>query len=151
VLADDLVGNGGPGARQLDHGPLRRFDRLPHRLGYFVGLAGGDTDLALAIAHGHQGVEREPPSALHHLGYPVDRDHVLHVLAGAVPISPIAAGTAAATPVASLATPAASPARTIGSGRPLSDRGPIGRLAGLCGAAFGNQAVVLRAYSLFHH
>ena len=74
---------------------LGGLDRLAHRLGDFVRLAGGDADPALAIADGDQGVEGEAPAALHDLGDAVDRDHVLDELAGtvavAIPVAPAAA------------------------------------------------------------
>ena len=113
-----------PVLRQLDHRALGRIHRLAHRLRDLVGLAGRDADLALAVAHRHQSVEREPPAALDHLGHPVDGDDVLDVLAGAVPVTPVpprAAPAAAVTPLATAPTPAPRP---VGPGRPLGHRRP---------------------------
>ena len=60
---------------------LGGLDRLAHRLGDFVRLAGRDADPALAVAHRHQRVEREAPAALDDLGHAVDRDDVLDEVA----------------------------------------------------------------------
>src|SRR6185503_2939776 len=115
VLSHHLVGDGRPGAGQLDHRALGRIDGFAHRLGDLVGLPGGDADLALAITHGNQGVEGEAPASLHHFGHAVDGDHVLNVVAGSVAVASVAAWTTAATPIASLAAPSA--ARPLGTGR----------------------------------
>src|SRR5690349_5408685 len=134
MLAHDLVRNGGAGFRQLHHRALGRVHGLPDRLAHLVGLAGGDTDLGLAVAHRHEGVEREPPAALHDLGHPVDGDHVLDVVALVLAIAAVAAGAAAATPITASApaTAAARPVSTAATAPALLRlaRGRLGRRGG---------------------
>ena len=55
----------------------RRLDRLADRFRDFVRLARREADPALAVAHRHQGVEGEPPAALHDLGDAIDVHHLL--------------------------------------------------------------------------
>ena len=107
-----------PVLRQLHHVALGGIHRLAHRLGDLVRLAGGDADPGLAIADRHQGIEREPPAALHHLGDAIDGDDVLDVIAAMLAVAPVAPGTAAARP--------AHHRRVRG---PVGDRplGPVGR------------------------
>src|SRR6266542_6285459 len=77
-VADDLVWNR-PAARDRDceHALLRRLARLADRLRDLVRLAQPDADPALLIAHRDDGVEREPPATLDHLGAAIDLDHAL--------------------------------------------------------------------------
>src|SRR5687767_4725170 len=110
VPPQNLVRDGGPGAGDFHHAPLGGFDRLAHRFGDFVGLAGGQADPALAVAHRHQGVEGEPPAALHHLGDPVDVHHLLDKLRLGLVASPVPPGAALAAPSPPVAAP--SPALT---------------------------------------
>ena len=62
-----------------------------------LALPDREANLALAVAHRDERVEREPAAALHDLGHAVDRDHVLDQIAA---ISTLAAGVAAARPTA---------------------------------------------------
>src|SRR3990172_12780007 len=105
VLAHDLVGDGRAGLGHLHHGALGGVHRLPDCLGHLVGLAGRDADLGLAVADGHEGVEREPPAALHDLGHAVDGDDVLDVVALMLAVAPVAAGAAPAATLAAAAAP----------------------------------------------
>ena len=84
-------------------------------------------DLALAVAHRHQRVEREPAAALHHLGHPVDGDDVLDVLARAIAVAPVTPWAAPAAPVTPLATTATPPARAVGARGPLGNRRTVAR------------------------
>ena len=59
---------------------LRGLARLADRVRDFVGLAQADADPPLLVAHRHDGVEREAPAALHHLGAAVDVDDPLDEL-----------------------------------------------------------------------
>ena len=60
-----------------------------------------NADLALAVAHRHERVEREPPAALHDLGHAVDGDDVLDELVAIALALAVAAATTAATAAAS--------------------------------------------------
>src|SRR5262245_23096554 len=80
-VSEDLVRNRAT-ARQRDreHLLLGGFTRLADRVGHLVGLAEADTDSSLLIADRHDRIEREPTTALHHLGAAVHADHALHEL-----------------------------------------------------------------------
>src|SRR3954447_13011145 len=60
---------------------LGLLDALGDRRGHLLGLAVADADLAVAVAHDHQGGEAEAPTALDDLGHAVDRDDPLDELA----------------------------------------------------------------------
>src|SRR3954470_3616987 len=139
MLTHDLVRDGGAGLGQLDHRSLGGVHRLADGLGDLVGLARGDPDLGLAVAHRHEGVEREPPAALDHLGHAVDGDDVLHVIAGVLPVA--VAPTAAAAALAP-AAPAAPASGLVGAGGAFGYRRPVRRVAGLWGRAFAARAGV---------
>src|SRR5258708_24532656 len=108
VMADDLVRDSAAGERDLHETAPRGLDGFAHRFADLVRLAGGDPDLALALAHGDARVEAEAPAALDDLGDAVDRDDVLDdavalaLLAAAAPLTtpppaPAAASTAPPT------------------------------------------------------
>src|SRR6185436_8677539 len=110
VATHDLMRNRGADPGQLDHRPLGGVNRLAHRFRDFIRLAGRDADLALAVADGDQGIEREAPAALDDLRHPVDRDHVfdeLAVLALPVPVPIALAAALAATTTTTATAPAA--------------------------------------------
>src|SRR6266511_1490672 len=129
VMPDDLVGDGAAGERHLRQAAARGLHGLAHRLAHLVGLAGGDADAPLAVAHGDERVEAEPPAALHDLRDAVDRDDVLEdavALAGGAVVATLPAAAAAATTTtpapAALAAPAPACTTTATPthfGRPL--------------------------------
>jgi hypothetical protein len=82
---------------------------LANGLGHLVRLAGGVAHAPRAVAHRHEGVEREAPAALHDLGHAVDRDHVLDEIAPLALRRPVAAA---------LIAPAATLAARATQGRP---------------------------------
>src|SRR5947209_16406473 len=59
---------------------LGLLDTLGDRRGHLLGLAVADADLAVAVAHDHQGGEAEAPTTLDDLGHAVDGNHALEVL-----------------------------------------------------------------------
>src|SRR5688500_5249018 len=144
--AQHRMRDGGAGAGQVHHGALGRLDGLAHRLGDLVRLAGGDPDPALAVADRDEGVEREAPAALDHLGHAVDGDDVLHKLARLAvapvpPGAPLAAAPAAALPLAA-AAPAAAAAAPGFAGRGLR-LGALGALLGRDLVAAGTLLLAL--------
>src|SRR5580692_2153216 len=120
MLADHLVRNRAARQRNGGHAPPRGVDGLADRFRHLVRLARRESHFALAIAHRHQRVEREPAATLHDFRDTVDRDDVLQELATltapvATPIAtarpPVtipAATTRAATTTAAATRPAAS-------------------------------------------
>ena len=80
-LADDLVGNGAAGQGNGDHVLLGILDALADGLGHLGGLTQAKADLALAVAHHHQGGELHDTTTLNGLGYAVGSDYFLNVLA----------------------------------------------------------------------
>src|SRR5881396_1586322 len=108
VVADDLVRDRPAGERDLHHVAARALHRLAHRLADLVRLARGDADVTLAVADGDEGVEAEAPSALHHLGDPVDRDHGLDQAVALLPLATVTA-LASAPPAPPSSTPPTSP------------------------------------------
>src|SRR5688500_13984132 len=60
---------------------LGLLDALGDRRGHLLGLAVADADLAVAVAHDHQGGEAEAPTTLDDLGHAVDGDDALDVVA----------------------------------------------------------------------
>src|SRR5215211_6812772 len=77
VGPEDLVGDGRADHRHREEVLLGRLDALLDGRGDLLGLAVADADLAVAVAHDHEGGEREPAATLHDLGHAVDRDHAL--------------------------------------------------------------------------
>src|SRR5919106_747993 len=72
------------GAGDARHGVevlLGLLDTLGDRRGHLLGLAVTDADLAVTVAHDHQGGEAEAPTTLDDLGHAVDGDHALDVVA----------------------------------------------------------------------
>src|SRR5215218_7658851 len=72
------------GAGDARHGVevlLGLLDALGDRRGHLLGLAVAHPDLAVAVAHDHQGGEAEAPTTLDDLGHAVDGDHALDVVA----------------------------------------------------------------------
>src|SRR4029453_450002 len=75
---------GGGGAGDAGHGVevlLGLLDALGDRRGPLLGLAVADADLAVAVAHDHEGGEAEAPTTLDDLGHAVDGDDALDVVA----------------------------------------------------------------------
>src|SRR5688572_13583417 len=126
MLAHDLVRNRSSGQRYTDAVPTRSIDRLANGLGHFVRLPGGDADLALPVANGHESVEGESAATRYDLGDTIERDDVLDEIAAfALPARAATTITATTTTVASsatvaAATPAASATRTTGTPRPAA-------------------------------
>src|SRR3954454_23951944 len=60
---------------------LGLLDTLGDRRGHLLGLAVAHADLAVAVAHDHQGGEAEAPATLDDLGHAIDGDHALDVVA----------------------------------------------------------------------
>src|SRR5919112_2606164 len=90
---------------------LGLLDTLGDRRGHLLGLAIAHADLAVAVAHDHQGGEAEPPATLDDLGDAVDGDHALDVVAllgGSASGAPTAVTTVAAVVTAAGATGAAA-------------------------------------------
>ena len=73
-LADDLVRDRRAHHRHLEHLAAGLLDALRDRGGHLLGLAVADADPPGAVADDDERGEREPASALHDLGDPVDRD-----------------------------------------------------------------------------
>ena len=73
-LADDRMGDGGPGERHVEHVLARFLDPLLDGQTGFLGLAVAETDATVAVAHDHEGGEGETPATFHHLGHPVHPD-----------------------------------------------------------------------------
>ena len=96
---------------------LGGVDRLAHRFGHLVRLAGRDADLALPVADGHERVEREPPAALHDLGHAVDGDDVLDEVARVLAVAAIAAAAAAPPAAARRRRARRRPPRPLGARR----------------------------------
>src|SRR5215218_7826474 len=90
------------GAGDARHGVevlLGLLDALGDRRGHLLGLAVTHADLAVAVAHDHQGGEAEAPTTLDDLGHAVDGDHALDVVAllgGRAPGAPPAVTTVTA-------------------------------------------------------
>ncbi len=78
-LALDRVRDGRADARHAEEVLLGLLDALGDRRGHLLGLAVADADLAVAVAHDHEGGEAEATTALHDLGDAVDRDDALDV------------------------------------------------------------------------
>src|SRR5918993_917141 len=101
------------GAGDARHGVevlLGLLDALGDRRGHLLGLAVAHADLAVAVAHDHQGGEAEAPTTLDDLGHAVDGDDALDVVAllgGSAPRAPPAVTTVAAGVSAPRAPPAA--------------------------------------------
>src|SRR3989442_1876135 len=111
VMPDDLVGDGAAGERHFRQAATRGLHGLAYRLAHLIGLAGGNADAPLAVAHGDERVEAESPAALDDLGDAVDRDDVLEdavALAGGAVVAtlPAPAAAAAAAAAATTTTPA---------------------------------------------
>src|SRR4029450_13222193 len=90
------------GAGDARHGVevlLGLLDALGDRRGHLLGLAVTHADLAVAVAHDHQGGEAEAPTTLDDLGHAVDGDHALDVVA-------LLGGRASGAPTAVAAVPA---------------------------------------------
>jgi hypothetical protein len=78
--------------------PAGTLDGLPDRFGHFVCLTGRDPNTTLAIADGHEGVEREPAATFHDLGDTIDRDDVFdEIVAAITAIRPAIVPTTATT------------------------------------------------------
>src|SRR4051794_6540676 len=82
---------------------LGLLDTLGDRRGHLLGLAVAHADLAVAVAHDHQGGEAEAPTTLDDLGHAVDGDHALDVVAllggrASRAPPPVTTGTAGRTP-----------------------------------------------------
>src|SRR5690606_11409374 len=108
-----------------------------HRLRHLVRLTRREAHAALPVAHRHEGVEREAPAALHHLGHAIDRDHVLDEIAPlAAAIAP--AGTALAVTRATPALATALTARTAAAAKATAATG--GRTAPLATATRATAA-----------
>src|SRR4051794_37671657 len=73
----DGAGDAGHGVEVL----LGLLDTLGDRRGHLLGLAIAHADLAVAVAHDHQGGEAEATTTLDDLGHAVDGDHALDVVA----------------------------------------------------------------------
>src|SRR4051812_24225099 len=89
---------------------LGLLDALGDRRGHLLGLAVAHADLAVAVAHDHQGGEAEAPTTLDDLGHAVDGDHALDVVAllGGSATRPPAAVTTVAAVVTAAGAAAAS-------------------------------------------
>src|SRR5918993_1661897 len=100
------------GAGDARHGVevlLGLLDTLGDRRGHLLGLAVAHADLAVAVAHDHQGGEAEAPTTLDDLGHAVDGDDALDVVAllgGSATGAPTAV-----TAVSAIATPPRGAAR----------------------------------------
>src|SRR5918997_3556877 len=75
------VRDGGGDARHGVEVLLGLLDTLGDRRGHLLGLSVADADLAVAVAHDHQGGEAEAPTTLDDLGHAVDGDDPLDVAA----------------------------------------------------------------------
>jgi hypothetical protein len=75
------MGQGGARQGDGDHVLLGGLDALADGLGNFGGLAQAVADLALAVAHDHQGGEFHNPAALHGLGNAVQVYDFFDILA----------------------------------------------------------------------
>ena len=75
------MGNGAAGQGNGDHILLGILDALADGLGHLGGLTQAKADLALAVAHHHQGGELHDTTTLNGLGYAVGSDYFLNVLA----------------------------------------------------------------------
>src|SRR5207253_3553709 len=71
---------GGAGQGDGEEVLLGLLDALLDGRRHLLGLAVAEADLAVAVAHGHEGGEREAAPALDDLGHAVDGDHPLFVL-----------------------------------------------------------------------
>src|SRR4029450_10828059 len=107
-------------------------------------------DLAVAVAHDHQGGEREPAAALHDLGHAVDRDHTLLELRLGAVIPAWAAPVVTGRPVSLLST--GTPARGWCHAECLlrSSSEIQAALAGRLGQG-ANTSLVLEATAVEHH
>src|SRR3989442_6210744 len=133
------MGDGATGGRDVHHAAPGGLDRFAHRLAHLIGLARRHADVALPIAHGHQRVEAEAPTALDDLGHAVDRDDVLDVavaFAATTAIVPPLAAAATARPTPPATAPAAPTAPPAPSCAPAPSPSPpaatallLGRLA----------------------
>ena len=74
---NDLVGNRRPAAWHRAQATPGVLHRLAHCVSYLVRLAGSHTNASIAIAHGDQGIEGEPPTAFDDLRHTVDRHDIL--------------------------------------------------------------------------
>src|SRR5688572_3693055 len=93
------VRDGAGDARHVVEVLLGLLDALGDRRGHLLGLAVAHADLAVAVAHDHQGGEAEAPTTLDDLGHAVDGNHALDVVAllgGSAPGAPPAVTTVAA-------------------------------------------------------
>src|ERR671913_708639 len=99
------------GAGDARHGVEVLFgllDALGDRRGHLLGLAVAHADLAVAVAHDHQGGEAEAPTTLDDLGHAVDGDDALDVVA-LLGGSATGAPTAVTTVAAGVSAPRAPP------------------------------------------
>jgi hypothetical protein len=67
-LGDDLVGDRRAIEWHEDEALSSSFRRLANCVRYLVGLAQANADVALSIAHDHQGAKAEPPAAFDDFG-----------------------------------------------------------------------------------
>ena len=80
--ADDLMGDGGAGQGDFHHVLLGGRNSLENGLSALGGLSQAVADGALAVAHNDQSGELHDAAALDGLGHAVQRDELLHELAG---------------------------------------------------------------------
>src|SRR5690606_27189820 len=73
--ADDLVGDGRAGERDLEEVLASLLGALLDGEGHLLGLAVAEPDAAVAVADHDEGGEAEATTALHDLGDAVDVDH----------------------------------------------------------------------------
>ena len=69
-----------PASRDVEHVLAGFFDPFLDREPGLLGLAVAEPDAAVAVAHDHEGGEREAAAALYDLGDPVDPDRPLFEL-----------------------------------------------------------------------
>src|SRR5687768_1879070 len=133
----DFVRNRSARHRDARHVAARAVDCLAHCLGNFVSLSRRETYLALTVAHGDEGIEREPPAALHDFGDAIDRDNVFDQLASAVAAATVASSAVTSLAVARAPCSAFAPTAATGSA-PTSSRSaasPTGTAASTTPAA----------------
>src|SRR6476469_1789135 len=82
--------------RHLDQIPLGGFRSLADRLRYLARLAVAEADTALLVADDDERGEAEAPSALHHLGHPIDMHELIDELAVALAIIAVSSFRASA-------------------------------------------------------